>query len=42
MAGRDEESTFAGTANLDRLAEIPDERHRQAIERGIDLGRRAR
>jgi hypothetical protein len=27
---------------LGLLATIPDERHRQAIERGIDLGRRAR
>jgi agmatinase len=38
MAGRDEESTFVGTANLDRLAEIPEDRHREAIERSIDLG----
>jgi Arginase family len=38
MAERDEESTFVGTANLDRLAEIPEDRHREAIERAIDLG----
>jgi hypothetical protein len=38
MADRDEELTFAGTTNLDRLTEIHDDRHREAIERGIDLG----
>ena len=38
MAERDEESSFAGTTNLDRHAEIPDDRHRQAVERSIDLG----
>ena len=38
MAERDEDVTFVGTTNLDRLAEIPDDRHRQAIERGLDLG----
>jgi agmatinase len=38
MADRDEEPTFVGTTNLDKLAEIPDDRHREAIERGIDLG----
>ena len=38
MAGRGGEWTFAGTSNLDRLAEIPDLRHREAVERAIDLG----
>jgi agmatinase len=38
MANRDEEPPYVGTTNLDRLAEIPDRRHREAIERGIDLG----
>jgi arginase family enzyme len=38
MADRDEELTFVGTTNLDRLAELPDDRHREVIERGLDLG----
>jgi hypothetical protein len=38
MAEQDGESSFAGTTNLDRLAEIPDDRHRQAVERLLDLG----
>ena len=38
MDQRDEKPTFVGTANLDRLAEIPDDRHRQAVERAIDRG----
>jgi agmatinase len=38
MAERNEELAFVGTTNLDRLAEIPDDQHRQAIERAIDLG----
>jgi hypothetical protein len=38
MAEWDEDLTFVGTTNLDRLAEIPDDRHRQAVERGLDLG----
>jgi agmatinase len=29
---------FVGTENLDDLAEIPDDRHREAVERGIELG----
>jgi hypothetical protein len=38
MADRDEEPTFVGTTNLDKPAEIPDDRHRRATERAIDLG----
>jgi hypothetical protein len=38
MTERNEESSFVGTTNLDRLAQIPDDRHRQAVERAIDLG----
>jgi Arginase family len=38
MAERDEEPTFVGTTNLDKLAEIPDNRRREAIERAIELG----
>lgn len=38
MTERDDDLTFIGTENLRRLSEIPDDRHREAIERGIDLG----
>jgi agmatinase len=38
MADRDDDLTFAGTENLDVLARITDDRHREAIDRGIDLG----
>jgi agmatinase len=38
MAELDEGVGFVGTENLDKLAEIPDDRHRRAIERGIELG----
>jgi arginase family enzyme len=38
MTSGSEHGPFEGTENLERLAAIPDDRHREAIERGIELG----